>query len=88
MAQVKRDQGLAFLAYTAEVSSAQDELPLPIPIALFSSQHLVSRYVPLVCSHPSLGAVAVLGWQGPLCLSFIATSRTLITPDLTQPGTQ
>ena len=36
MAQVKRDQGLAFLAYTAEVSSAQDELPLPIPIALFS----------------------------------------------------
>lgn len=44
MAQVKRDQGLAFLAYTAEVSSAQDELPLPIPIALFSFFFLYSIY--------------------------------------------
>ena len=42
MAQVKIDQGLAFLAYTAVMNSAQDELPLPIPIALFSSQHLAS----------------------------------------------
>lgn len=42
MVQVNSDQGFAFLAYTAVMSSAQDELPLPIPIALFSSQHLAS----------------------------------------------